>query len=57
MFNQFVSKIVTVIHNDEAANMAEYALIGALVAVVAIGAFTLLGGNITSVISQIAGAI
>jgi len=57
MFNQFVSKIVTITRNDEAANMAEYALIGALVAVVAIGAFTALGGSITGVISSIAGAI
>lgn len=42
---------------EEGQTMAEYALILALVAVVAIGAFKLLGGNIKSKVSNIAGDI
>ena len=42
---------------EEGSDLAEYALILALVAVVAISALTGLGGNITKKISDVAGAI
>jgi Flp pilus assembly pilin Flp len=42
------------IQREEGQTMAEYALILVLVAVAAIGAFKLLGGNINSKVSSIA---
>lgn len=42
---------------EEGQTMAEYALILALVAVVAIGAFKLLGGNIKAKVSGIANQV
>jgi pilus assembly protein Flp/PilA len=44
-------------HDEEGQGLTEYALILALVAVVAIAALTLLGGNITSVLSKAANSI
>ena len=43
--------------DEEGQALVEYALILGLVAVVAIGALTTLGTNVTAVLSQIAGAI
>ncbi len=43
--------------SSKGQTMAEYALIVALVAVVAVGAWTLLGGNITTTVNTIAGDI
>jgi Flp pilus assembly pilin Flp len=45
------------IRRDEGQTMAEYALILVLVAVAAIAAFRLLGGNINSKVSSIASEI
>jgi pilus assembly protein Flp/PilA len=45
------------IRREEGQTMAEYALILVLVAVAAIGAFKLLGGNISSKVSNIASQI
>jgi len=39
---------------EEGQSLAEYALILALIAVVAITALTLLGGNISGILNQIA---
>ncbi len=39
---------------EEGQSLAEYALILALIAVVAIAALTLLGGNISTILNQIA---
>ena len=44
-------------HDDSAQGMAEYALLAGLIAVVAIGAVTLLGGNITTSLNSIATSI
>lgn len=42
---------------DSGQGMAEYALLAGLIAVVAIGAVTLLGGNISATLNSIATAI
>lgn len=42
---------------DEGQGLVEYALIIALVSIVAIGALTLLGGNITGALSTVAGSV
>jgi pilus assembly protein Flp/PilA len=44
-------------NREEGQTLAEYALILALIAVVAVAALTLLGGNISSTLSGIAGSI
>jgi pilus assembly protein Flp/PilA len=44
-------------HEDAGQGMAEYALLAGLIAVVAIGAVTLLGGNISTTLNSIATAI
>jgi pilus assembly protein Flp/PilA len=42
---------------EEGQALVEYALILALVSVVSIAALTLLGGNISNILNQIAGAV
>jgi pilus assembly protein Flp/PilA len=42
---------------DEGQALVEYALILGLVSIVAIGALTLLGGNINAILNTIAGAV
>ena len=44
-------------HNEDGQTLSEYALVIALVIIVAIAALTLLGGNIIAIIQQIAGAL
>ena len=44
-------------HDDAAQGMAEYALLAGLIAVVAIASVQLLGGNISTTLSNIANAI
>jgi pilus assembly protein Flp/PilA len=43
--------------DEEGQGLAEYALILALIAIVAIGALILLGGQISSILSSIAASI
>jgi Flp pilus assembly pilin Flp len=45
------------VRDDAAQGMAEYALLAGLIAVVAIAAVTLLGGNINTTLNNIATAI
>ena len=47
----------TSLRREEGQGLTEYALILVFVAIVAIGALTLLGGKITSVISKVANSI
>jgi Flp pilus assembly pilin Flp len=54
---EFLKDAYLKLRQDEGQTMAEYALIVALVAVVAVAAWTLLGTNITGVVNTIAGAI
>lgn len=57
MFVGLQTWIATHRDREEGQALAEYALILALVAVVAIGALTLLGTNVSSRLDQIANAI
>jgi Flp pilus assembly pilin Flp len=50
-------RLASATKREEGQTMAEYALILVLVAVAAIGAFKLLGGNINSKVSNIASKI
>lgn len=43
--------------DDEGQGLAEYALILALIAIVAIGALALLGGQVASILSEIGASI
>lgn len=52
MLNKFFS-----IKSQKGVTMIEYALIAALVAVVAIAALTLVGGNLTTIFTTIAGKL
>jgi pilus assembly protein Flp/PilA len=45
------------IESDEGQGLAEYALILALIAIIAIGALFFLGGQISSILSSIGAAI
>ena len=47
----------TFFQDDEGQGMAEYGLILALVAVVCIGAFTLLGGGVSGQLGTVNGAL
>lgn len=44
------------LRGEEGQDLAEYALLFALIALVAVGAVTLLGGNVATVFNNIAGA-
>jgi pilus assembly protein Flp/PilA len=53
-----IRKLVSRLRDEDAGQgMAEYALLAGLIAVVAIGAVTLLGGNISTTLNNIATAI
>ncbi len=50
-------QLFTMLRRQEGQDLAEYGLVIALIAVVAIAALTLLGGNISGVLNTIAGSI
>ena len=43
--------------NEEGQDLLEYALLGALIALVAVGAVTAAGASVNTIFTQIAGAI
>jgi pilus assembly protein Flp/PilA len=49
--------IARLMENDEGQGLTEYALILALIAIVAIAALTLLGGKVTSALNTVANSI
>ena len=51
------SRLFSMLQQQEGQDLAEYGLVIALIAVVAIVALGLLGGNISTILAQIAGAI
>ena len=50
-------QLFALFQREEGQDLAEYGLVIALIAVVAIAALTLLGGNISTILGSIAGAI
>jgi pilus assembly protein Flp/PilA len=57
VFVQLLSAMASLQSREEGQGLAEYGLILALVAVVAVGAVTLLGTNVSAKISSIATSI
>ncbi|MBM3271281.1 MAG: Flp family type IVb pilin [Candidatus Sericytochromatia bacterium] len=51
------AKLQQILNQEEGQSMAEYGLILSLVAVAAIAGFTLLGGNVNTMVSNLAGKI
>ena len=49
--------LLTFIRNDEGQDLLEYALLVALIAIVAVGAVTAAGNTVNGIFTQIAGAI
>ena len=52
-----MEKILRFFKEEEGATAVEYGLLAALIAVVIIGAVTLLGGNLVNTFNTVAGAI
>ncbi len=53
----FARYLVSLVHRDEGQDLLEYALLVALIAVVAVGAVTAAGGSVNSTFTSIAGSI
>mgnify|MGYP001817988599 CR=1 FL=1 len=53
----FKKIIADFLKDEEGLTMVEYSIAGALVAAGAVGAFTLLGGNVTTQINGLAGNV
>ena len=54
---QMLKKFAGYIKKEEGQALAEYGLILALIAVITIAALTLLGGNLSAILNQIANAV
>jgi len=52
-----LSRLLATLWQEEGQDLAEYGLVIALIAVVAIAALTLMGGNISAILASVAGAI
>ncbi len=50
----FKEKVVQFVRDEEGLELSEYAVAGSLIVLGAVGAFTLLGGNIETVVTDIA---
>jgi pilus assembly protein Flp/PilA len=57
MLEMIMAYARSITDREEGQALVEYALILALVSVVAVGALTLLGGNISTMLNGIAGSI
>jgi pilus assembly protein Flp/PilA len=55
--NVMVMRLLTCVKNEDGVSLMEYALLGGLIAVVALGAVTLLGTNVNLQLGAIAAAI
>jgi len=51
---QFISRLRTLVRNQDGQDLLEYALLVALIALVAVAAVTLTGTNVNSIFEQIA---
>jgi pilus assembly protein Flp/PilA len=54
---QLVNAVKSFARNDEGQDLLEYALLVALIALVAVGAITLAGKNVNTIFGQIATAL
>jgi pilus assembly protein Flp/PilA len=52
-----INRIKTFARNDEGQDLLEYALLVALIALVAVGAITLAGKNVNTIFGQVATAL
>jgi pilus assembly protein Flp/PilA len=52
-----ITRLQTLVHGEEGQDLLEYALLVALIALVAVGAITLAGTNVNSIFGQIAGKL
>lgn len=57
MYIALQSRMQSTMNDEKGATMVEYALMVALIAVVALGAVTLVGGNVTARFNEIAAAL
>ena len=57
MLEMIMAYARTITKREEGQALVEYALILALVSVVAVGALTLLGGNVTGILNSVAGSL
>jgi len=51
---QFISRLRTLVRNQDGQDLLEYALLVALIALVAVAAVTLTGTNVNAIFEQIA---
>ena len=54
---QLVNAVKSFVRNEEGQDLLEYALLVALIALVAVGAVTLAGKNVSTIFNNIAAAI
>jgi pilus assembly protein Flp/PilA len=54
MFTNLQAALARAVDNEEGQGLTEYALILALIAIIAIAALTLLGGKVSDVLSTVA---
>jgi pilus assembly protein Flp/PilA len=52
-----MTRLVNILKNEEGQDLLEYALLVALIAIVAVGAVTAAGTTVTGIFNNIAGAI
>ena len=52
-----MTRLFTVVRNDEGQDLLEYALLIALIALVCVGAITLAGANVNTIFGRIAAAL
>jgi len=57
IFTSLQLSLARALNDEEGQGLTEYALILALIAIIAIAALTLLGGKVTSVLSTIANSV
>jgi len=57
MVLSIITRLQSIVRREEGQDLLEYALLVALIALVAVGAITLAGKNVNSIFGQIAGAL
>jgi len=55
--NSWMTRVLTLARSDEGQDLLEYALLVALIALVAIGAITLAGTNVNTIFGSVAAAL